>query len=157
MFKGEIIIVLVTVLFVMTFLRRLKSAGATIVDRSFLIGFNPFRLTTRIGPGGFHNPTGTHARVTPIGTSAFHSPTGTRARLTRIGPCAFHTPIGGDCCHTGIIPAIAQASHRTGRGPLALCGRLTATTRTVFRGDIPLLFWPPRAVFRFHVYIVLAG
>jgi hypothetical protein len=108
MLKGEIIIVLITVLFVMAFLRCLKSAGTTIVDRSFIIGFNPFRLTT---------------------------------------------PIGTGCFHTGITPA----SRRTRRAPLALGAGANATRAVIRRRDIPLLFWPPRPPFRFHMRIILAG
>jgi hypothetical protein len=79
MLKGEIIIVLITVLFVMAFLRRLKSAGTTIVDRSFLVGFNPFRLTTPIGTGAFHT------RITPAFLRTGRSPLalGAGANATR--------------------------------------------------------------------------
>jgi hypothetical protein len=94
MLKGEIIIVLITVLFIMTFLRRLKSAGTTIVDRSFIIGFNPFRLTTPIGARGFHTRIGTccfHAGITPVSRRTRHAPLAPGAR-----PTAFirATPIG---------------------------------------------------------------
>jgi hypothetical protein len=58
MLKGEVVVVLIAVLFVMTVLRRLKSAGTTIVDRSFIFGFSPFRLTTPIGPSTFHTRIG---------------------------------------------------------------------------------------------------